>query len=167
MYSQMKFVVFFVALLADPLVADSTKGSASEGITVCQLLADRVKYEGQLVRVRGSLRTDGVGSWPFDELHGIGCAVSGVSNAVVKLVSPDVHFLAKPPANYRPDPGSAKRAERLLERELAKGHSVASFDVTIDGVFFGDPGEARPSARHKQYSGYVVIQSFRRLKAVK
>jgi hypothetical protein len=58
-------------------------------------------------------------------------------------------------------------AQRDFLRELAKGHSVTSFDVTIDGVFLGGAGEVRPSARHKQFSGYVVIQSFRRLKAVK
>lgn len=137
-------------------------------IGVCDLLREPGKYEGQMIRVRGQLRSSGSAEHPsFDELDGAGCASNEQEEKwVVSIVSPDAHFLAQSPKGYRPDRRSVERVSRLVTKQVAAGRVISSVECTIEGLFYGDhtrdDGEhaVRPR-RHPRYDGHVVIQAIR------
>ncbi|MGJ5817136.1 hypothetical protein [Paludibaculum fermentans] len=159
-------------LLAGVLVAFAphfeAKGEKRKVVTVCQLLAAAEELDGRIVSVRGILKTssDEAGAPYFDQLTGGACAGRAVADRTLQVVSPDAHFLAKPPSGYKPDEGSFRRAGRLLDKMLAAGQPVGGFDATVEGIFYRGRSQPRLPVRHRQYPGYVVIQAIRNVKAL-
>jgi hypothetical protein len=103
-------------------------------ISVCNLIQNIQHLDGQVVRVRGTLRSTGgspADSY-FDEMVGISCP--GIGDATVHIVSPDSHFLAASPRGYRPDFESVRKAEKLIAKAQSEGRSVPKFVATVEGV---------------------------------
>lgn len=139
--------------------------------TVCVVVRDVERLDGRIVVVRGILQdTDASSSEPyFDELVGEDCTGSDGERPRVKVVSPDWHFLAKPPTGYRPDIASIRRADRFIAKLSRQGRPPRKIWATVEGVIYflkpesatGSSTGAKPS--HKRYVAYIVVQAIRDL----
>ena len=85
-------------------------GIASEeprDVNICDLTRLADQLDSKLVRVRGILRNSETAAEPFfDELVPENCSDAEGRGMVIRIVSPDVHFLANLPHGYKPDMSS-------------------------------------------------------------
>jgi hypothetical protein len=129
-------------------------------VSLCDLPQLGNQLEGRIIRISGVLRnTDARDNPSFDELTEE-CRGRLVR---IQIVSPDSHFLDNPPAGYKPDTGSVRRAEPVFQKAAAEGRSVYA---TVEGVFYPASTQPPGPVRHRQYPAYIVIQAFRNVKEI-
>jgi hypothetical protein len=161
MYSQEIACVLALALVGSAAWAADEPDTT---MTVCEVLRNARKLEGQLVRVRGVLQDayPGASEPYFNELSGDGCTGLKTDRAVIRIDTPDVHFLKRPPPGYKYDAASAHRTERIIAEHIAKGRRLTGLSATVEGVFYSGGSRPDPSQRrrHRWYPGYIVIQAY-------
>lgn len=151
-------------LLSFVALASACACLASEPIrrfSVCDLVRTAVQLDGEIVKVYGVLQdSDPKRENPyFDELVSENCKGKGMgeSQAKIQVVSPDSHFLANPPAGYKPDLNSIRRAELMAEKAAAHHRSLSA---TVEGVLYV-PKAASGVPRHRSYTAIIVVQAIR------
>ncbi len=130
---------------------------------VCEALKRLPELDGRVVAIHGQLQGGSMlsGGAYFDQLVEPHCALQGDSRGVIRLESPDQHFLAHPPRGYRADKASIKRVAQILAREKDKGAASVRLDVVVEGVLYQvSPGS--PTTRHARgVLAVIVVQAYR------
>jgi hypothetical protein len=134
----MRFSAGTVFLAAYLWLPGSAAQSADPPLTVCELLKDRVKYNGKMVVVRGEVDSTSEGGWLIDESCAEPLEISGLTLgrdiALVSTVS------AVTPVNFKYDLQAEERLQREFKKLKVKPGQVHIF-VTYEGVF-----ETRPDS---------------------
>jgi hypothetical protein len=138
--------------------------------SVCDLLIEANNLDGRIVRVHGILRdSDPKTESPyFDELAADNCTDEKHPKGPIRLISPDQHFLANPPSDYKPDLASVRKVEQIIAKLEATGEKVSGLDVTVEGVFYiqRQKPEALSKTGDAVYAGFIVIQAIRDVKPI-
>jgi len=150
---QLKILLGVLVLLA------AVASEEPREVNICDVMRLAGQLDGKVIRVRGLLRNSETPEEPsFDEFVPEGCSDAQGSQTVIHIVSPDVHFLSKPPRGYKPDMNSVRTAERIFRKAAADRKPVSA---TVEGVFqvLIRDGSAHPL--HKQYAASIVVQALR------
>lgn len=116
-------------------------------LSVCELLADRMKYNGQMVTVKGEGDATSEGTWLSDESCRGAVTIGGRSwGKEVALVSPD---FAMKPVDFQYDDQAEERLQREFKKLKVNRKTVRVF-VTYEGLF-----ETRPDSELQcEYCGF-------------
>ncbi len=138
--------------------------------SVCEIVENRSQLAGQIVAVRGLLLSDSTDSPhpQFDQLTSEGCLAPDGAEVRVKLVVPDVHFLANPPAGFKLDLSSLRQSERRLSELIKSKPGTRKVIATVEGLLdvpAPSPGRDRLSRRPapKRFPAYITVQAIRSL----
>ncbi|MBE7542363.1 MAG: hypothetical protein M9913_13350 [Bryobacteraceae bacterium] len=141
--------------------------------SVCEILENRSQLAGQIVAVRGLLLSDSMDSPhpQFDQITSEGCLAPDGAEVRVKLVVPDVHFLANPPAGFKLDLSSLRESERRLSKLLKAKPRSRKVIATVEGLLdvpAPSLGQERLSRRPapKRFPAYITVQAIRSLEEV-
>lgn len=159
-----------LVIIGSVLVYGCAAQTPPKTISVCDLVRNIQKLDGQVVKVQGILRSPNdpaIDSY-FDEIVGDRC--TGMGEVVVHIVSPDSHFLAAPPKGYRPDFESVHRAENIISAAQRKTSSTR-FVATVEGVavklaLLKSSDFARPLP-HGNYAASVILAAIRNVKPIR
>lgn len=111
---------------------------AAPVVSVCELLKDRMQYDGKMVTVRGEVDGTSEGTWLSDDFCPEALTILGRDwRRSIALVTPN--FAVKP-VEFQYDQGAADRLQREFKLLKVDPKKVRMF-VTYEGVF-----ETRPDS---------------------
>jgi hypothetical protein len=132
------FIVLLESGLAIALgqVPKAAKEGAPPTLTVCDILNTPLRYDGQLVRIRGSIGATDEGSWFVDEsCAGILVTEGHVWPSQIALVMPDIRFeLRLHSVDFQFDWESERRIEPKYA-QLRRTVSDECLSWTYTGLF--------------------------------
>lgn len=136
-------------------------------LSTCDLVSTRDRFDGRMVRVRGVVEVSDDDEPLLGRLIPNGCeSAEGKAPLTIRLGAPDAHFMKNPPAGFRQDVVSLRRASNRILTLRKEGKDVRLIIATIEGVFIKGSSDkevqAGPRALpHGMNAGYIVVQSVR------
>lgn len=136
----------------------------SKMLSVCDVLTDPKKYDGQVVTIRGAL-VSSLGDTNFDELAPLEterCYRRGGDSPRIGLIAYDL--LGNPPKNWNPDQASFQRAQETLDQILAQDPKIRQLVVTLEGVIHDGGPEPFGVTRDPWHRADMLIAAWKEIR---
>jgi hypothetical protein len=167
-----RFLFLVIAVFLYPADGQNTNPSTlppsgtdhiSKTLSVCDVLANPKKYEGELVTIRAAL-VSSFNDTDFDELAPLPSERCYRARRRDSLRIGIGAGLPNPPESLHVDLGSYDKAGKMLNDILQKEPETKSVLVTVEGIIYDGGPEPLGITRHPWYPARMLISSWKEIR---